>query len=113
MTTAAADRYTFRDGDERETGRIMLARLLVRQAELLKHEVDPQVASDASRPLPDERSVSQLICSSARLRRRYRADGRGVPSSSNPCRGHPERRRLARAAADRRRGRAAELTVSG
>lgn len=58
MTTTAADRYTFRDDDEREAGRIMLARLLVRQAELLKHEVDPQVASDASRPLPDERRLA-------------------------------------------------------
>lgn len=58
MTTTATDRYTFRDDDEREAGRIMLARLLVRQAELLKHEVDPRVASDASRPLPDEPRVA-------------------------------------------------------
>ena len=57
MTTTAADRYTFRD-DEREAGRIMLARLLVRQAELLKHDVDPRVVSDASRPLPDERRLA-------------------------------------------------------
>ena len=54
MTTASADRFTFRDDRERETGRIMLARLLVRQAEYLKHDVDPQVAADAARPLPDE-----------------------------------------------------------
>ncbi len=54
MTTTATGRYTFRHDSERDAGRIMLARLLVRQAELLKHEVDPRVASDASRPLPDE-----------------------------------------------------------
>jgi len=54
MTTTATGRYTLRDEGERDAGRIMLARLLVRQAELLKHEVDPRVASDASRPLPDE-----------------------------------------------------------
>lgn len=54
MTTTATDRFTFRDEGERDTGRIMLARLLVRQAEFLKHEVDPQVAADAARPLPEE-----------------------------------------------------------
>lgn len=52
MTTAATDRLP--EDHDRDTGRIMLARLLVRQAKLLKHDVDPLIANDASRPLPDD-----------------------------------------------------------
>lgn len=53
-TTTSPARFTFRDDAERDTARIMLARLLVRQANLLKHDVDPKIAADATRPLPDE-----------------------------------------------------------
>ncbi|MDT0262503.1 hypothetical protein [Jatrophihabitans lederbergiae] len=52
--TATPSRFTFRDDAELETARTMLARLLVRQAKLLKHDVDPKVAADAGRPLPEE-----------------------------------------------------------
>ena len=54
MTATAPERYVPDYDSERDTARIMLARLLVRQAEFLKHEVDPRIAADAARPLPDE-----------------------------------------------------------
>jgi hypothetical protein len=53
-TTPIASRFTFRDDAEREQARVMAARLLVRQAKLLKHDVDPEIAAVAQRPLPDE-----------------------------------------------------------
>ena len=53
MAAAAADQRIDRE-DERDTTRIMLARLLMRQAQFLKHEVEPWVVADAARPLPDE-----------------------------------------------------------
>ena len=53
-TTPTASRFTFRDDAERDQARIMAARLLVRQAKLLNHDVDPGIASDAQRPLPDD-----------------------------------------------------------
>lgn len=53
MTTATTGpRFTFRDEDEADETRIRAARLLVRQAELLHHDVDPDIAADAQRPLP-------------------------------------------------------------
>ncbi len=54
MTATAPERYVPDYDSERDTARIMLARLLVRQADFLKHEVDPRIAADAARPLPDE-----------------------------------------------------------
>lgn len=54
VTAATPARFTFRDDAERDTARIMLARLLVRQAKLLKHGIDPGVAAGAAQPLPDE-----------------------------------------------------------
>lgn len=54
MTASAPDRYAPDYDSERATARIMLARLLVQQAEFLKHEVDPRIAADAARPLPEE-----------------------------------------------------------
>jgi hypothetical protein len=51
-------RFTFRDDAERETARIMLARLLVHQARMLRHDIDPKVAADAARPLPAELSIA-------------------------------------------------------
>ena len=53
-TTPTASRFTFRDDAEREQTRIMAARLLVRQAKLLKHAVDPDIDAVAQRPLPEE-----------------------------------------------------------
>ena len=54
---------------ERDTGRIMLARLLVRQAEYLKHDVEPWIVADATRPLPDElRADATRAAGSAKAR---------------------------------------------
>lgn len=57
-TSASWPGWTFRDDTERQETRIRLARLLVRQAKLLKHDVDPSVLADAARPLPDDRQAS-------------------------------------------------------
>lgn len=54
ITATAGTQFTFRDDAERDRTRTMAARLLVRQAKLLKHDVDPEVAADAQRPLPEE-----------------------------------------------------------
>ena len=54
MSPTAPDLYALDYDSERDTARIMLARLLVRQADYLKHDVDPRIAADAARPLPDE-----------------------------------------------------------
>ena len=53
MAATAPDRRTDSE-QERDTARIMLARLLVRQAEFLEHDVEPWIMTDAARPLPDE-----------------------------------------------------------
>ena len=53
MAACAADR-SMDSEQERDTARIMLARLLVRQAGYLKHDVEPWIVADAARPLPDE-----------------------------------------------------------
>ena len=50
--------WTFRDDAEREQTRTRLARLLVRQAGLLRHAVDPDVQAAADRPLPEDRLAS-------------------------------------------------------
>jgi len=53
-TAPSGSRFTFRDDEELDRTRIMAARLLVRQANLLKHDIDPDVAAVAQRSLPEE-----------------------------------------------------------
>lgn len=52
--TSTGPRFTFRNEQERDRARIMAARLPVRQAKLLKHSIEPDIAADARRPRPKD-----------------------------------------------------------
>lgn len=57
-TTATGSQFTFRDDEERQVAKVLLARALVMEAKFVDHDVDPQVQADADTPLPTDRTTS-------------------------------------------------------